>query len=548
MIISLNVENFVLIDSINLDFKQGFNVFTGETGAGKSLLVDAISLLCGAKASNSFIKSNQESAKVEGVFLIKPGSSSDLFAQEMGIDTSDVVVCSREISKDGRNVCRINGKIIPLSLLKDLTSFEIDIHSQHDTTYLLNEKQHLHLVDQGVNASIKEDVKKAYQRYKEAKQQLEAFQNTVLSEKDLDFARFQLAEIEAFNPSIEDFEACEQDIKRMSAYEKLVSKTGQVIELLDQDQGILSMLYQSMKVLQTCHEDEVIVQASQSLNEVYALSEDIRATLYDRINTFSFDQDVFDELNSRVLGYEKLKRKYGGSIDSLLKVKEELAHQILMVDDHEFHAIKLQKEMDQAYTQFESKANELSLLRQASAQQLELGINKQLSDLSLPHAQFKIIFSPEKASNLGLDKIVFHIKTNPGSPMGPLSKIASGGELSRLMLGLKTVFTPLADIQVMIFDEIDVGISGPIAKQIGLKMRQLSKDVQVFSITHLAMVAAVGDRHFKVSKHVNQDVTHVNVIELNQEQRIEELALISSGSLSESSIKAASELLESVHE
>jgi DNA repair protein RecN (Recombination protein N) len=548
MIISLYVENFVLIDSINLDFKQGFNVFTGETGAGKSLLVDAISLLCGAKASASFIKSHQDSAKVEGVFQIKPGSLTEQFAHEMGIDTSDVVVCSREISKDGRNVCRINGKIVPLSLLKDLTSYEIDIHSQHDTTYLLNEKQHLQLVDQGVDVKIREDVKKAYQLYKAAKEQLESFQSRVLSEKDLDFARYQLAEIEAFNPSIEDFEACEQDIKRMSAYEKLVSKTSQVIENLDQDQGILSLMYQSMKLLQSCHEDEVIIQTSQSFNEVYALSEDIRTTLYERLNTFSFDQEVFDELNSRLLGYEKLKRKHGGSIESLLKVKQELAQQILMVDDHEFHAIKLQKEMDLAYAQFETLANQLTHCRQISAEQLELGINKQLSDLSLPHAQFKILFSEEKASSLGLDKVVFHIKTNPGSPMGPLSKIASGGELSRLMLGLKTVFTPLADIQVLIFDEIDVGISGPIAKQIGLKMRQISKDVQVFSITHLAMVAAVGDRHFKVSKHVNHDVTHVNVNELDKKQRIEELALISSGSLSESSLRAASELLESVHE
>jgi DNA repair protein RecN (Recombination protein N) len=548
MIISLSVENFVLIDSINLDFKQGFNVFTGETGAGKSLLVDAISLLCGEKASTSLIKTNQDSAKVEGVFLIKPNSLSDVYAKEMGIDTSDVVVCSREISRDGRNVCRLNGKIVPLSLLKELMTYEIDIHSQHDTTYLLNEKQHLTLVDQGVDVVVRDEVKKAYLNYKNAKETLEAFQKSVLSEKDLDFARYQLAEIEAFNPSIEDFEACEQDIKRMSAYEKLVSKTNQVIEFLDQDQGILSMMYQSLKLLQTCHEDDVIVETTKSLNDVYALSEDIRATLYDRLNSFSFDQEVFDELNSRVLGYEKLKRKHGGSLESLLRIKNELSNQILMVDDHEFHAIKLAKAVDETYTVFEAKAQELTHLRQVCANQLEMGINQQLSDLSLPHAQFKIMFSEDKPSSLGLDKVVFHIKTNPGSPMGPLSKIASGGELSRLMLGLKTVFTPLADIQVLIFDEIDVGISGPIAKQIGLKMRQLSKNIQVFSITHLAMVAAVGDRHFKVSKHVHQDVTHVNVIELDRQQRIEELALISSGSVSERSILAAKELLESVHE
>lgn len=547
MIISLNVENFVLIDHINLDFKPGFNVFTGETGAGKSLLVDAISLLCGAKASTSLIKSDSDSAKVEGVFQVKTHSLSDVFAKEMGIDTHDVVVLSREISRDGKNVCRINGKIVPLSILKDFMAFEIDIHSQHDTTYLLNEKQHLLLVDQGVSSEVKDQVKQHYSAYKQAKDEYDSFQSRILNEKDLDFARFQLSEIEQFNPSLEDYQACEQEIKRMSAFEKLVSKTTQACDLLDKDDGILAQLYQAIKALQSCHEDEVIVQMSDSLNEVYALSDDIRSTLYDRLNLFSFDQDVFDELNARLLGYERLKRKHGGSLDSLLKTKVELKEQIERVDDHEFHALKLSKMVQETYVTYQDAASTLTTQRQLIAQSLEEGINQQLSDLSLPHAQFKIVISQDKDSKLGQDKIVFHIKTNPGSPMGPLSKIASGGELSRLMLGLKTIFTPLADIQVMIFDEIDVGISGPIAKQIGLKMRQLSLTTQVFSITHLAMVAAYGDRHFKVIKEVVDDETSVKVDELNYEQRIKELALISSGSISDHSLKAAQELLDGVH-
>ena len=548
MIVSLHVENFVLIDHIDLEFQSGFNVFTGETGAGKSLLVDAISLLCGAKASNNLIKSDAEFARVDGVFLIKPGSRSEISAHEMGIDTSDVVVLSREISKDGRNVCRINGKMVPLSLLKELASYEIDIHSQHDTTYLLNEKQHLHLLDQGVDETLKNQVKESYATYKKAKEMYDTLQSTVLSEKDLDFIRFQLDEIIAFNPTLEDFEACESDIKRMSAYEKLVSKTNHVLELFDHDEGILSSLYQCVKTLQSCHEDDVLQKSSQTLLDAYATVEDIRSSLYHRLHEFSFDQDVFDDINNRLLGYEKLKRKHGGSLHSVLTAKATLQHQISMVDDYEFQVKKLEQDMNTTYVQFEKVSLQLREARKMQAQHLEAGINQQLSDLSLPHAQFKIMFSDEKASSKGLDKVVFHIKTNPGSPMGPLSKIASGGELSRLMLGLKSVFTPLADIQVMIFDEIDVGISGPIAKQIGLKMRDLSKSVQVFSITHLAMVAAYGQRHFKVLKHVHSDTTHVNVVELNQSQRIEELALISSGSVSDRTLNAASELLASVHD
>lgn len=547
MIISLNVENFVLIDHINLDFKPGFNVFTGETGAGKSLLVDAISLLCGAKASITMIKSNSDNAKVEGVFQVKAHSMSDVFAQEMGIDTSDVVVLSREISRDGKNVCRINGKIVPLTLLKDFMAFEVDIHSQHDTTYLLNEKQHLLLVDQGVSAEVKDQVKQSYVAYKQAKDDYESFQSRLLNEKDLDFARFQLSEIEQFNPSLEDYLACEQDIQRMSAFEKLVRQTTQVCELLDNDDGILAQLYQAMKALQSCHEDEVIVQMSESLNEVYALSDDIRTTLHDRLHTFSFDQDVFDELNARLLGYERLKRKHGGSLESLLRTKNDLKEQIERVDDHEFHALKLSKKVQETYVTYQDAAQKLTTQRQRIAHSFEEGINQQLTDLSLPHAQFKIVISQDKDSKLGQDKVVFHIKTNPGSPMGPLSKIASGGELSRLMLGLKTIFTPLADIQVMIFDEIDVGISGPIAKQIGLKMRQLSLSTQVFSITHLAMVAAYGDRHFKVVKEVIHDETTVKVEELDYDKRIKELALISSGSISDHTMKAAQELLDGVH-
>jgi len=548
MIISLNVENFVLIDRLNLDFKSGFNVFTGETGAGKSLLVDAISLLCGTKASISMIKQNHESAKVEGVFDIKEGSMTYEYCLEVGIETNDVVVLSREITRDGKNTCRINGKMVPLSLLKELTSYEIDIHSQHDTTYLLNEKQHLNLVDQGVSDVVREKVKHLHSIYKHAKQQLEDFEATILSEQDLDFARFQLTEIESFNPSAEDFESCELEIKRMSAYEKLVSKTSLVCELLDKDDGILALLYQSLKTLQSCHEDDVVFKASESLNEVYALSDDIKSTLFERLNDLSFDQETFDDLNSRVLGYEKLKRKYGGNLESLLKTKEKLKNQINLIDDHEFHQKQLIKEVEDTFRSYELVALELSQLRRNMADTLEVGINQQLSDLSLPHAKFKIMFSQDKPTANGIDKIVFHIKTNPGSPMGPLSKIASGGELSRLMLGLKTVFTPLANIQVMIFDEIDVGISGPIAKQIGLKMRQLAQSIQVFSITHLAMVAAYGERHFKVNKSVYNDMTQVEVNELTHEQRVEELALISSGSISESTLKASQELLTSVYE
>lgn len=546
MIISLHVHNFVLIDHIDLDFQSGFNVFTGETGAGKSLLVDAIALLCGAKASHTLIKANAESAKVDGVFAFKPGSRSEIVAQELGIDTSDVVVLSREITRDGRNVCRINGKIVPLALLKELATCEIDIHSQHDTTYLLNEKQHLFLLDQGIDEHLKLQVKTLYHAYKKAQDAYHALQSSVLNEKDLDFVRFQLSEITAFNPSNEDYELCEAEIKRMSAYEKLVSKTNQVLEFLDSDNGVLSSLYQSTKLLQTCHEDEMLINTSHSLHEAYVIVEDVRATLFDRYHEFSFDQDTFDELNARMLGYEKLKRKHGGSLKHVLETKVLLQNQLSMVDDYAFQIQKLSKNMQDAFTSYEASAFKLREHRILQARKLEDGIKSHLSDLSLVHAQFKILLTEDKPSASGIDKVTFHIKTNPGSPLGPLAKIASGGELSRLMLGLKCVFTPLADIQLVIFDEIDVGISGPIAKQLGLKMRELANDVQVFSITHLAMVAVYGHRHFKVVKNVLQDTTQVGIVELDYPKRIEEIALIASGSISDHSRNAAIELLASV--
>lgn len=546
MIISLHVHNFVLIDHIDLEFQSGFNVFTGETGAGKSLLVDAIALLCGAKASHTFIKADAESTKVDGVFVFKPGSQSETVAQSLGIDTSDVVVLSREITRDGRNVCRINGKIVPLALLKELTTCEVDIHSQHDTTYLLNEKQHLYLLDQGVDENLKLQVKAHYNAYKKAQDAYHALQASVLNEKDLDFVRFQLSEITSFNPSIEDYEFCEAEIKRMSAYEKLVSKTNQVLELLDRDHGILTSLYQSTKLLQSCHEDELLINTSHSLHDAYAIVEDVRATLFNRYHELSFDQDTFDELNTRLLGYEKLKRKHGGSLNHVLNTKASLQHQLTMVDDYAFQSQNLARNVQETYQWFETSAHLLREQRLLQARNLEEGIQEQLSDLSLPHAQFKIVFSEDKPSSHGIDKVVFHIKTNPGSPLGPLAKIASGGELSRLMLGLKCVFTPLADIQLVIFDEIDVGISGPIAKQLGLKMRELAKNVQVFSITHLAMVAVYGQRHFKVIKNVNHDSTQVAILELDEQKRIEEIALLASGSISDHSRNAAIELLASV--
>lgn len=545
MLVQLTVKNFVLIDHITIDFKEGLSVFTGETGAGKSLLVDAIAILCGAKASSDFIAANQHEALVEGVFDLKKHSLGYEVALSYQLDVDDVLVVSREISADSKNVCRINGKIVPLSTLKELCLAEIDIHSQHDSQYLLNEKYHGRLLD---NFIVDDTFLNAYQKqfksYKSAVKEYQDAQSTIYNINDLEYYQFQLNEIQQVNPSAIEYQELIQTQNQLLAYEKISHATALAATYLNNDEAALDQLYKAIKALETIDEDKSLDVCLSQLKEAHALVEDSAYELNSYISNLSFDQDVFDDTINKIAQYEKLTRKYGPTIEDVLTFQQELHEKIDLIENRQEAIDKLEATVNKEYKLLVEIGNKLTQQRKEYASKLKEAILSHLRDLQLPFAQFDIAFSEVEAHKDGLDKIVFMLSVNPGTALMPLAKVASGGELSRLMLGLKAIFTPLQGVGVVIFDEIDTGVSGSIAHKIALKMHQIAKDVQVFAITHLAMVAAAGHTHYLVKKQQDVDFTNVTIDPLNQTDRIKQLAQLASASESEQSLKAAAELLE----
>lgn len=543
MIRQITVKNFVLIDEVSLDLSLGMSVFTGETGAGKSLLIDAIGLLCGDRASSQLIRKNAQSAFVEGVFEISPDSKAGQICKDFDIDSSDLIIISREVFSDGKSTTKINHRLTPLSVVRELTAAMIDIHSQHDSQYLLNDKYHLSLLDEfmGENEAF-EKVKEKFKEWNALVLEVNEKSSNEYNLSDLDYLNFQIQEIEQFNPSQEDFDALEQKQRQLMAFEKISKLANASMNLLDESDGVKEKLFESFKSLSGCHEDGTLVDMSSQLESLYYQIEDIAEELNHHLSTLEFSEDDLNIIQQRLFEYGKLKRKYGNAIDLIVKKKDEFKERVYTIENRQDVLEALIKKRDLAYAAYQKVSAHLSNLRKEHAKRLQSEILLHLNDLQLENTRFVIEMSESKPSANGMDKVVFVISTNPGEPLRPLSKVASGGELSRIMLGLKAIFTRLQGISTIIFDEIDTGVSGLIATKIGQKMHSLSKDAQILTVTHLAQVAACGDEHYLVSKVAKDDTTLTFIENLNESKRIEQLALISSGTTSEKALTAAREL------
>jgi DNA repair protein RecN (Recombination protein N) len=543
LIRQITVKNFVLIDEITLDLSLGMSVFTGETGAGKSLLIDAIGLLCGDRASAQFIRKNANSAFIEGVFEIDPMSKAGLLCKEFDIDVSDVVIISREIFADGKSSSKINHRLTPLTVVRELSGSIVDIHSQHDSQYLLNDKYHLSLLDEYIGDNeIFSHVKSKFQQWNALLTEVNEKSSSEFNVNDLDFLNFQIQEIESFNPSQEDFDTLEQKQRQYMAFEKISKLANASMNLLYDSEGVKEKLFESYKNLLACQEDATLLDLGSNLESLYYQIEDITEELNHHLSKLEFSEDDLNMIQQRLFDYGKLKRKYGNAIDLILKKKEEFKSRVYTIENRQDVLEALIKQRDKTFIEYQQAAAELSRLRKSRASDLQKEIIGHLKDLQLENTRFVIEISESKPSFAGSDKVVFVISTNPGEPLRPLNKVASGGELSRIMLGLKAIFTKLQGISTIIFDEIDTGVSGVIATKIGQKMFSLSKDAQILTVTHLAQVAACGHEHFLVSKEMNQEVTMTSIQRLDDHKRIEQLALISSGTSSDKALNAAREL------
>lgn len=542
MLINLYIENYILFDKQNLSFNNGFIAVTGDTGAGKSLIIDALGYLCGNRLSTSVNKDPNKNTFIEGNFVFKNENTLKVL-EENGIEEDEVYIVSREITPDNRSISRINGRSVTLSTLKAVFDKELDIHSQRDTQYLLNKNTHLNLVDAyAKHDSLLNDVKIKYKSYKKIKKEISELESTTFNEVEIEFIKHQLEEIEKIAPDEDEYLELTEQVKLMNSFEKIYDNLKAPSSFINGNGAALESLFEARDHLNRLSEFEEYDDIRERMNSLYVELSDLNTEISSKLSSLEFDEYSLNKIEERLFEVNRLIRRHGGSFDLFNDSYETMKQKVEYFDSKEFILEKLYKELKQAETVYLDAAHVLSDSRKKSVKTLVKDILEHLDDLHLSNAQFEVQFTTKDYSSNGIDDVEFLVAMNKGFNLEPLIKVASGGELSRLMLGLKVVFSKLFGVSTVIFDEIDTGVSGVVASSIGYKMHELSQSSQVFSVTHLAQVAACADYNYFVEKDNTQDVGSTQINHIEGDQLIEKLAIMSTGLNSESSLEAALEL------
>ncbi|MBQ6335202.1 MAG: DNA repair protein RecN [Erysipelotrichaceae bacterium] len=542
MLKNLNIRNYAIIDKLELDFDDGFSVFTGETGAGKSIIVGALSYLIKGKADPSVIRSNAEKAIIEGVFSVDEEMKDIL--TEADIDFDDEIIVRRVISRDNRNSIRVNDTGVTLNFLTSLFEEHIDIHSQKDSQYLLNKKNHLKLLDKYINEpELIAEYKTAYNSFNKAQKEYDELNEKTYNQAELEFYRFDLNELNEASLDLDEEDELIAKEKRYKSAEKYLMTLNGAVDLYDGNGGIDEKLSVLLKTLNL--DDPVIESTKEKMQDLYYSFKDEMDKLKKLLNEFSDEDLNIDHIEERLYTYSKLKRKHATDTKGLIAKREELKDKIAFFEDREFVLAEKKKTVDELYVKAKALADKLSDIRKQKAVQLENQISEQCRELLLPNVVFKIDIAEMALNPSGKDDIEFFVAMNKGEEPKPLRNVASGGEISRLMLALKAVFTALSDTSLVIFDEIDSGVSGKVALAIGQKIAQIARNTQVLCITHLAAVAACADSHYYIFKSDDEGYSNTSVKRLEHEDIIKELATISTSETSTSALEAAEELYAS---
>lgn len=542
MIRNLYIQNFVLIDSLNLEFEKGFSSFTGETGAGKSVMIDAISLLAAERASSSFVMKGKDRAIIEGTFDLSDDNHALSVLNDAGFETDGTATFTREISANGKSLARIDHRVVPLSLMRNVLLSQIDIHGQRDNAYLLNVSYHEHLLDEFLNNSeVLNRTKDAWRVYDRLRNERDEALAETYNENDLEFLSYQISEIRDADLKEGEEEELAEKEKQYRSLRASLEKLNAAFAIYDDE---LSGSFYELKRIVSSLDGEKAESIAETVSDSYYSLNDAMEQLRDYLNAYDMSEEDINAIEERLFTIQRLKRKYGRTIEEVNRKAEEMEAQVEMITHRSEYLARKNKEVDKAFNAYMVCAKQLSALRRNNCHRLDEMIAKNLGELMLPNARFVTSIVEKTPGLTGIDHVEFMISMNRGEELKPLSATASGGELSRLMLGLKEIFTRLQGIKTVIFDEIDTGVSGPVATAIGRKMKSLSKDCQVFSVTHLAQVAACADYHYRVYKSDENDRTRTFVKQMNEDEFINELALISSGEITPSSLAAAKELLE----
>ena len=535
MIKSISIKDFALINKKEIDFENGFNVITGETGAGKSILISAINFVLGERADKSKIRFGCDCAQVQVVFETSNAKVLDTL-NNFGFETDNAIIINRKIYGDGHSDIRLNGNLITLSMLRKITTNLVDVYGQHEHQSLLDISKHIEYLDEYLGVEVfekKKELSILFDEMKIVKQKINSFGGDEYSRaREKDMLLYQVKEIEEADLKAEEEDELLVLKNKMENCQRIFDTVRTTRELLSEmpSNSICDNLYNASKMLGTINSiDSEFEQLTERLNSIQIEAKDIAETLEQKIDEYNFNEYDFDKVDSRLDLIKNLKRKYGSSIDEILTFYQNSKLRLNELEDTEELLAKYLESEDKLNKKIKAKCGELAEIRKKGAIDFEKSITNELITLGMPNAKFCIDFKEVAPTINGTDSIEFMFSANLGEPFKPLSKVISGGEMSRFMLAFKTVMGNIETVDTMIFDEIDSGMSGVTSITVGQKMAVLSKNVQVFAITHLATIASFADAHYQIYKQVCGDKTVSNIVKLDANSQLQEISRLAGG-------------------
>lgn len=551
MLLEISIKNFAIIESISLNFEKGMTVLTGETGAGKSIIIDAMNMMLGARATTDVIRHGAAKAEIEGLFSIENSRALQEIFEEQGIELGDEIIIRREILQNGRSVSRVNGQMVNLSVLRSIGQHLVDIHGQHDQEELMRPQLHIQMLDEFGNEDFLE-LKQGYQDNFDAyrlmrKQLLEIKKNQEEHKARIEMLEFQMSEIEsaALQPA-EDLKLTQERDKLLN-YKNIADTLTNAYTMLDNEEfSSLTNVRSAMNDMESLEEyDPEYREISTYLSESYYVLEDVTKRLEDIIEDLDFDGNRLMQIESRLDLIHAITRKYGGSVDDVLLYLAKITEEYNLLTGNNLSSEDMEAELKKLEVSLVDLAGQLSSARHKLAQQLENEIQQELKDLYMDKARFQVQFTKGKFSREGNEAVEFYISTNPGEDFKPLVKVASGGELSRLMLAIKSAFSRREGKTSIVFDEVDTGVSGRVAQAIAQKIYKIGQHGQVLAISHLPQVIAIADYQFFIEKISDTHSTVSTVRLLTFEERIQEVAKMLAGDdVTEAALSQARELLK----
>lgn len=551
MLLEISIKNFAIIEEISLTFENGMTVLTGETGAGKSIIIDAMNLMLGARASLDVIRHGANKAEIEGLFSVGENAALTQILEENGIEVTEELIIRREILQNGRSIGRINGQMVNLTTLRAVGQYLVDIHGQHDQEELMKPNMHIRMLDEFGDsqfASVKKHYQDLFEHYRRLRKRVLTKQKNEQEHKArIEMLEFQIAEIEAAALKSGEDQALNQKRDKLLNHKHIADTlTNAYVMLDDEEFSSLSNIRSAMNDLMTLEEfDADYKDMSSNVSEAYYILEEVTKQLSDVIDELDFDAGSLQQIEARLEVIHSITRKYGGSVDDVLDYYENITKEYNLLTGNDESSDDMEKDLKRLEKELIVAVENLSQERHQLAKNLEAEIKQELADLYMEKADFQVQFSKGKFNRDGNEAIEFYISTNPGEGFKPLVKVASGGEISRLMLAIKSAFSRKEDKTSIVFDEVDTGVSGRVAQAIAQKIYKIGSHGQVLAISHLPQVIAIADYQFFIEKRSDENTTVSTVRLLSEEERVEEIAKMLAGSdITEMAREQARELLK----